>query len=167
MQGGYQPQRGREHSRASRGGRSEGFGRGSFRPGRCGLIAWEHVSPCITLCSLACLGSLHDGACPAASVAARRCAAVTRPRAVRRQYRSPPHGPGGIPQFDHACDFVIVIHGQKIDIVGMGFFVSRRHWATGSRMFGMIRRKENGCPRRFIIGSRVKVIGGTWCGNRR
>ena len=33
------------------------------------------------------------------------------------------HRPGRIPNFDHTFDFVLVIHAQKIDIVGMGFSV--------------------------------------------
>ena len=49
----------------------------------------------------------------------------------------------------------------------MGLFPCRRHWATGPCMPGMIGRKENGCPRFFVIGGGMQLIGGAWCSDRR
>jgi hypothetical protein len=77
-----------------------------------------------------------------------------------------PHRPRCIPHFDHAGNFVLIVHGQEVDIVGMGLFVRRRDGAAFAGVFGMIGGKEDGGVRLLVIRGGMEVIGRAWGGAR-
>ena len=61
--------------------------------------------------------------------------------------------------------FVLVVHGQEVDIVRMGLLMRRQNGTAFAGVFGMIGGEEDGGARLLVIGRGMKVVGGAGSGD--